>query len=115
MPLATIAAVASAAAHPADQRAGGARTGGGGCDTGLRPGATAGEGGDAEVLSTVPCWIAWSLVISAASLSTSCRIPASPREIATSCSGEVPAGAGGGASQPRCGDQLAIVSLAAPP
>ena len=35
--------------------------------------------------------------------------------IATSCSGEAPAGAGGGASQPRCGDQLAIISLAAPP
>ena len=99
---------------PTNQRGGGARTGAGGCDTDLRPGATAGEAGGA-VLSTVPCWIAWSFVISVASLSTSCRITASPRDIATSCSGEVPAGAGGGASQPRCGAQLAIVPLAAPP
>jgi hypothetical protein len=40
---------------PTNQRGGGARTGDGGCGTGLRTGATAGEGGDAEVLSTAPC------------------------------------------------------------
>ena len=100
---------------PPIQRAGGARTGGGDCGTGLRTGAAAGEGGDAEVLSTAPCWIAWSLVISAASLSTSCRIAAIPRDIATSCSGEAPEGGGGGARKPRCGDQLAITSLAVAP
>ena len=76
-------------ARSASQRVGGARTGAGGCGTGLRTGATADEGGDAdggdaEILSTAPCWIAWSLVISVASLSTSCRITASPRDMATS-------------------------------
>jgi hypothetical protein len=103
--------VVCAAVRRTNQRTGGPRAGGGGWDASLR----AGAGGDVEVLSSAPCWIAWSLVMSAASLSTFCRIPARLRDTATSCSGEGLAGAGGGASQPRCGDQAAIVCRAAPP
>src|ERR1700719_3962239 len=64
-----------------DQRTDGARDGGG---TGLRAGTPAGDGGGAEVLSRAPCWVACSLVTSAASLSTLCRTTARPRDIAAS-------------------------------
>jgi hypothetical protein len=64
-----------------NQRTGGVRDGGG---TGLRAGTLAGDGGGVGVLSIAPCWIASSLVISAASLSMLCRTTARPRDTAAS-------------------------------
>src|SRR5262249_34323261 len=84
--------------------------------TGFRAGAPT----VAEVLGGA-CLVAWSLVISAARLSTLCRTTARPREIATSGSRETLAAgacaacAAGGANQPRRGDKFAIACLPASP
>jgi hypothetical protein len=108
--------------------------GGGVNGTGLCAGAAVGCGGPAESLCKISCWSACSLAISppicpspvaswAVSRSTLWRTAARPSASCFRSDETAPAGAGAigttgavcGANQPSCGDEFAIMALAASP